>query len=168
LDTQPQTQLFTNVLASNQIKIKELHDALPQLQCGRCDTPGCMEYAEEMANGAPNNRCLPGGTKTLKKLNQILSRDTKSLDDNFGPTINEQILFIDEDVCIGCAKCIPKCPVDCIHVKEVALEAIIKPRASSQERYNAKRQRTINTKKKITLDTEKNLAIANLYKNLTH
>ena len=82
LDTQPQTQLFTNVLASNQIKIKELHDALPQLQCGRCNTPGCMEYAEEMANGAPNNRCLPGGTKTLKKLNQILSRDTKSLDDN--------------------------------------------------------------------------------------
>ena len=198
MDTQPQTQLFTNVLASNQIKIKELHDALPQLQCGRCDTPGCMEYAEEMANGAPNNRCLPGGTKTLKKLNQILSRDTKSLDDNFGPTINEQILFIDEDVCIGCAKCIPKCPVDaiigapnklhqidstictgcelcvepcpvdCIHVKEVAIEATTKPRASSQERYNAKRQRTINTEKKLTLDTEKNLAIANLYKNLTH
>ena len=109
-----------------------------------------------------------------------------------------KFLFIDEDVCIGCAKCIPKCPVDaiigapnklhqidsttctgcelcvepcpvdCIHIKQVASEATIKPRATSQERYNAKRQRTINTKKKLTLDTEKNLAIANLYKNLTH
>ena len=64
--------------------------------------------------------------------------------------------------------CVEPCPVDCIHIKQVASEATIKPRATSQERYNAKRQRTINTKKKLTLDTEKNLAIANLYKNLTH
>ena len=34
---------------TNKISFTEIHQALPQIQCGRCDTPGCKEYAEDFA-----------------------------------------------------------------------------------------------------------------------
>ena len=42
--------------------VKLIHDELPQIQCGRCDTPGCYQYAEQIASGVVHDRCVPGGT----------------------------------------------------------------------------------------------------------
>ena len=50
-----------------------IHKTLPQIQCGRCETPGCYQYANDIANGAPHDRCVPGGAETLDKLNIILN-----------------------------------------------------------------------------------------------
>ena len=33
--------------------IELINSALPQYQCGRCDTPGCRPYAKEIAEGSP-------------------------------------------------------------------------------------------------------------------
>jgi Na+-translocating ferredoxin:NAD+ oxidoreductase RNF subunit RnfB len=73
-----------------------------------------MEYAEAIASGAAHDRCVPGGQKTLNKLNQIVGSSYKKVDMEYGPTINNQKVSIIEEECIGCKKCISACPVDAI------------------------------------------------------
>ena len=94
--------------------IELINSALPQYQCGRCDTPGCRPYAEEIAAGSPFNRCVPGGKDTLDKLQSITKREALALDNDYGPALSPQIAFIVEEECIGCRKCIDACPVDAI------------------------------------------------------
>ncbi len=94
--------------------IKKIHATLPQIQCGRCDTPGCYQYAEQIAEGIPHDRCVPGGSNTLQKLNNILDKELRTVDQNYGPTIKSKIAIIGEEDCIGCKKCIGACPVDAI------------------------------------------------------
>ena len=94
--------------------IKKIHATLPQIQCGRCDTPGCYQYAEQIAEGIPHDRCVPGGSNTLQKLNNILDKELRTVDQNYGPTIKSKIAIIREEDCIGCKKCIGACPVDAI------------------------------------------------------
>ena len=94
--------------------IELINSALPQFQCGRCDTPGCRPYAEEIAAGSPFNRCVPGGKDTLDKLQSITKREPLALDNDYGPALLPQIAFIVEEECIGCRKCIDACPVDAI------------------------------------------------------
>ena len=94
--------------------IKVIHLELPQMQCGRCDTPGCYQYAEEISKGAPHDRCVPGGESTLKKLNTLLEKDLQEVNMDYGPSIPLQVAIIDESECIGCKKCINACPVDAI------------------------------------------------------
>ena len=94
--------------------IKVIHEELPQIQCGRCDTPGCYQYAEAIAQGEAHNRCVPGGEKTLKNLNNLLNKNIEEIDFDYGPSINNQTAIINEEECIGCKKCITACPVDAI------------------------------------------------------
>ena len=94
--------------------IELINAELPQFQCGRCDTPGCRPYAEEIANGSPHNRCVPGGQVTLDRISDILNRDSLLLDHDYGPDIKPQVAHIVEEDCIGCTKCIDACPVDAI------------------------------------------------------
>ena len=86
--------------------INLIHKELPQIQCGRCDTPGCKQYAQAIVDGDPHDRCVPGGEKTLKNLNTILKKNIKKVDIEYGPTIKEQKVSIIEKECIGCKKCI--------------------------------------------------------------
>ena len=94
--------------------IELINAELPQFQCGRCNTPGCRPYAEEIANGSPHNRCVPGGQVTLDRISDILNRDSLLLDHDYGPDLKPQVAQIVEEDCIGCTKCIEACPVDAI------------------------------------------------------
>jgi electron transport complex protein RnfB len=89
---------------------------LPQTQCGQCAYPGCRPYAEAIATGeADINQCPPGGEEGVIALAELLGREPKALNPDFGaaPTA-AMVAFIREDECIGCTLCIQACPVDAI------------------------------------------------------
>jgi electron transport complex protein RnfB len=88
---------------------------LPQTQCTRCGYQGCAPYAEAIASGAAEiNQCPPGGTTTIAALAQLTGRAPLPLNPANGVEGPELVAQIDEARCIGCAKCLPPCPVDAI------------------------------------------------------
>jgi len=88
---------------------------LPQTQCTRCGYAGCRPYAEAMAAGeARHNRCPPGGERTLQALSRLLGRAPLPLDPQCGVPGPAPLAWIDPEQCIGCARCLPACPVDAI------------------------------------------------------
>jgi electron transport complex protein RnfB len=88
---------------------------LPQTQCTRCGYAGCRPYAEAIASGAADiNQCPPGGQVTIDALARFLGRDSKPLNPANGVESAQMVALIDEERCIGCAKCLPACPVDAI------------------------------------------------------
>lgn len=93
-----------------------LDDLLPQTQCRRCGFDGCRPYALAMAEGLSGpNRCPPGGPGTLQALADALGVEPPAgLDAETGAFGAPTVVVIDESVCIGCAKCLPACPVDAI------------------------------------------------------
>ncbi len=95
--------------------VEQINNLLPQTQCGQCNFPGCRPYAEAIAAGdADINHCPPGGEATIQALANLLGRDIKSLDPDYGEEKPLAIAVIDEDLCIGCTICIQACPVDAI------------------------------------------------------
>ncbi|HEX8755287.1 MAG TPA: RnfABCDGE type electron transport complex subunit B [Steroidobacteraceae bacterium] len=88
---------------------------LPQTQCTRCGYEGCRPYAEAIARGdAEINQCPPGGAATIADLARLLRRDPLPLNPANGVEGPPLVALIDEATCIGCAKCLPPCPVDAI------------------------------------------------------
>ncbi|MEJ1966634.1 MAG: RnfABCDGE type electron transport complex subunit B [Gammaproteobacteria bacterium] len=88
---------------------------LPQTQCTRCGYNGCMPYAEAIARGeAQINQCPPGGAATIEALARLTVRAPLPLNPQNGVEGPLLVAQIDEERCIGCAKCLPPCPVDAI------------------------------------------------------
>jgi len=88
---------------------------LPQTQCTRCGYGGCRPYAEAIATGvAAINQCPPGGAATIAALARLLARPALPLNPANGSEGPPLVAQIDEDACIGCARCLPPCPVDAI------------------------------------------------------
>jgi Na+-translocating ferredoxin:NAD+ oxidoreductase subunit B len=88
---------------------------LPQTQCRRCGFEGCRPYAEAIAKGtAEINRCPPGGAATIARLAELVGRAALPLNPDCGVEAPARVAFIDESRCIGCARCLPPCPVDAI------------------------------------------------------
>ena len=88
---------------------------LPQTQCTRCGYPGCRPYAEAIAAGAAEiNQCPPGGAATIGALAALLERPALALNPANGTEGPQLVAQIDEETCIGCARCLPPCPVDAI------------------------------------------------------
>ena len=88
---------------------------LPQTQCTRCGYDGCRPYAEAVARGAADiNQCPPGGVAVIAQLAALLGRAPLPLNPANGLEAPPQVARIDEQACIGCAKCLPPCPVDAI------------------------------------------------------
>jgi len=95
--------------------IDRIDATLPQTQCTRCGYPACRPYAEAVARGeAAINRCPPGGEEGVRALARITGQPVLPLDPACGTETPPRVAVIDEDVCIGCTKCIQACPVDAI------------------------------------------------------
>lgn len=88
---------------------------LPQTQCQRCGYADCHAYAEAIAAGqAEVNRCPPGGDVTRAALTTLMARPLLPLADDVDGYAPEHVAVIDESACIGCAACLPPCPIDAI------------------------------------------------------
>jgi Na+-translocating ferredoxin:NAD+ oxidoreductase subunit B len=95
--------------------VDEIDALLPQTQCTRCGYHGCRPYAQAITDGAaPINQCPPGGARTIGALAQLTGRPVLPLNPVNGTEGPDLVAQIDEQACIGCAKCLPPCPVDAI------------------------------------------------------
>lgn len=95
--------------------VEKIESLLPQTQCAQCGFPGCKPYAQAIAKDqADINQCPPGGEETVIALANLLGKQPKPLNSAFGETKPKSVAVIIEADCIGCAKCIPACPVDAI------------------------------------------------------
>ncbi len=93
--------------------VDQIDAILPQTQCGQCNYPGCRPYAEAIASGeAPINQCPPGGQEGVDELAEFLDVETLPLNAENGETQPDHVVYVDEQVCIGCTLCIQACPVD--------------------------------------------------------
>ena len=93
----------------------EIDALLPQTQCTRCGYSGCHPYAQALAAGSAQiNQCPPGGAALIDQLATLLGREPVGLDPKFGVEGPPRLAWIDPEECIGCARCLPPCPVDAI------------------------------------------------------
>ncbi len=85
---------------------------LPQTQCAQCQYPGCRPYAEAIVHdGAALNLCPPGGAEVHQQLIRVMGNEHAGHAPSVIPNV---VAVIDENECIGCALCLPPCPVDAI------------------------------------------------------
>jgi len=97
------------------VEAADIDALLPQTQCTRCSYNGCLPYAHALATGeAQINQCPPGGSALIEQLAQLLDRPVVPLDSRYGVEAPPLLAWIDPDECIGCARCLPPCPVDAI------------------------------------------------------
>ena len=104
---------------------------LPQTQCAQCGYPGCRPYAEAMVIGdAGIDLCPPGGPTVHQALAELL-RDAAP---GTRPELAQPLLaVIDESKCIGCALCLPPCPVDAIVGAQGLMHTIIESECTGCE-----------------------------------
>jgi H+/Na+-translocating ferredoxin:NAD+ oxidoreductase subunit B len=107
---------------------------LPQTQCTRCGYPGCLPYAAAIASGeAGINQCPPGGSDTIRALADLLGKQYMPLNPANGVESPPRVAWIDEERCIGCARCLPPCPVDAIVGASKYLHTVIAGRCTGCE-----------------------------------
>jgi electron transport complex protein RnfB len=97
------------------VSVADIDALLPQTQCTRCGYPGCLPYARAIAAGeADIDQCPPGGDAGAARLAALLGRPPRPVNPRFGTATPGIVAWIDEARCIGCARCLPPCPVDAI------------------------------------------------------
>jgi Na+-translocating ferredoxin:NAD+ oxidoreductase subunit B len=97
------------------VSVDDIDQLLPQTQCTRCGYNGCRPYAQAIAAGAAAiNQCPPGGAATITALANLTGQRALPLNPANGAEGPPLVAHIDEQACIGCAKCLPPCPVDAI------------------------------------------------------
>ncbi|MCX9154646.1 RnfABCDGE type electron transport complex subunit B [Niveibacterium sp. 24ML] len=90
----------------------EIAAMMPGTNCGQCGLAGCGAAADALVAGAAPATVCPGGGAPLAQAIAAklgLTLDLGGLADQ-GPKIAE----VQEDICIGCARCLKGCPTDAI------------------------------------------------------
>lgn len=114
--------------------VEAIDALLPQTQCTRCGYNGCLPYAQALARGeAAINRCPPGGSDTIQRLAELLDTPALTLDAGCGGESPPQVVWIDPQRCIGCARCLPPCPVDAIVGAQRQLHVVLEDRCTGCE-----------------------------------
>ena len=55
-------------------KVEQIHEALPNIDCGACGFAGCGQYAKAIAEDPELlGKCAPGGSETAEKVAEILN-----------------------------------------------------------------------------------------------
>lgn len=93
-------------------KTGEVAALLPGSNCGQCGYPGCLAAADAIADGSARiTLCPPGGRALAEALANVLgvSADLSGLVEQ-APLV----AHIHERLCIGCTKCLKRCPTDAI------------------------------------------------------
>lgn len=107
---------------SNPLEL-EIETLLPGSQCGQCGYAGCKQAAAALAKGeATVTLCPPGGRGVAQLLAEKLgiSADLSSVEEQ-APLI----AAIRENLCIGCTKCLKRCPTDAIVGAPKQIHAVI-------------------------------------------
>ena len=102
---------------------EELKAMLPGSQCGQCGYVGCAQAAAALARGeAQVTLCPPGGKSVVEALAKKLgvSTDFSEHEEKL-----PEYATIDEDLCIGCTRCIKECSVDAIVGANKLMHSII-------------------------------------------
>ena len=100
-----------------------VEEQLPGTNCGQCGFPGCNAAAVALASGeAKATLCPPGGKALAGELADTLGieADLSAMEDR-GPVI----AFVFEDLCIGCTKCMKRCPTDAIVGASKQIHAVV-------------------------------------------
>lgn len=90
----------------------EIEELMPGSQCGQCGYPGCGPAAKALVVGeAAVTLCPPGGRALAEELAAKLgvSVDLSAVEDK-----KPAVAYVHESLCIGCNKCIKRCPTDAI------------------------------------------------------
>lgn len=113
---------------------ERINALLPQTQCGQCGYPGCRPYATAIARGVADiNQCPPGGEAGIRALANLLNREPKPLNPDNGIEKPRTVAVIDENICIGCTKCIQACPVDAIMGANKQMHTVIEAECTGCE-----------------------------------
>jgi len=97
---------------NNDHLINKITEALPQLQCKKCEYQDCKSYASSIIEKKEKtSKCDPGGVETEKQIKKILF---KEIYEPIRQTKKHAIADIVRNECIGCTICIRVCPVDAI------------------------------------------------------
>jgi len=88
----------------------EIAALLPGVNCGQCGLPGCANAAEALAEGrVAVTLCPPGGPGLAQQLAAKLGVSIGTMTSS-----EPQLAWVDENLCIGCAHCVSRCPTDAI------------------------------------------------------
>ncbi|TVQ86365.1 MAG: RnfABCDGE type electron transport complex subunit B [Chromatiaceae bacterium] len=90
----------------------EITALLPGSNCGQCGYPGCNPAAAALADGSARvTLCPPGGRALAESLASLLG---VSVDLSEVVEQAPMVAHIHERLCIGCTKCLKRCPTDAI------------------------------------------------------